>query len=127
MNAGTWAADSYGRGDNGMMFGNHFGMMSGGFDGFGPMSLLTISVLSMFFFLAVLWWFIAILIINTFGVLELAYLIFFAKVWNLGGKKKEMAQGTQATPAHDHMSSPTHAHAENHSQTHESKEGMEQK
>jgi hypothetical protein len=145
MNAGTWAADSYGRGDNGMMFGNHFGMMSGGFDGFGPMSLLTISVLSMFFFLAVLWalaikgyalwhaakrnekwWFIAILIINTFGVLELAYLIFFAKVWNLGGKKKEMAQGTQATPAHDHMSSPTHAHAENHSQTHESKEGMEQ-
>lgn len=27
------------------------------------------------------WWFIAILVINTLGILELVYLIFFAKVW----------------------------------------------
>lgn len=27
------------------------------------------------------WWFIALLVINTLGILELVYLIFFAKVW----------------------------------------------
>lgn len=27
------------------------------------------------------WWFIALLFINTMGILELVYLIFFAKVW----------------------------------------------
>lgn len=31
------------------------------------------------------WWFIALLIINTVGILEVAYLIFVAKKWRLGG------------------------------------------
>ncbi len=35
------------------------------------------------------WWFIAILIINTVGILEVAYLIFVAKKWRLGGDKEE--------------------------------------
>ncbi len=30
------------------------------------------------------WWFIALLLINTLGILELVYLIFFAKVWGKG-------------------------------------------
>ncbi len=35
------------------------------------------------------WWFIAILIINTIGILEIVYLVFFAKKWRLGGNKEE--------------------------------------
>lgn len=87
------------------MFGQFNG---GGFDMFGPTSLLTISVLSVLFFLALLWtiavkgyalwhaakrnekwWFIALLIINTFGILEVVYLVFFAKIWTRGEKKHE--------------------------------------
>ena len=30
------------------------------------------------------WWFVALLLINTMGILELVYLIFFAKVWGKG-------------------------------------------
>lgn len=147
MNAGTWAADGYGRG-HGIMAGSHFGMMNGGFDGFGPMSLFTISVLSVFFFLAVIWslaikgyalwhaakrnekwWFIAILIINTFGILELAYLIFFAKVWSLGGKNKSAAQGANSTSGAATNAAPAASanHAHSHTETHESKESAEQK
>jgi hypothetical protein len=36
------------------------------------------------------WWFVALLLINTMGILELVYLIFFAKVW---GKGKEIGGG----------------------------------
>ena len=35
------------------------------------------------------WWFIALLIINTMGLLELIYLIFVAKVWFRGCCKKK--------------------------------------
>jgi methionyl-tRNA synthetase len=30
------------------------------------------------------WWFVALLLINTIGILELVYLVFFAKVWGIG-------------------------------------------
>ena len=77
---------------------------------FGPGALLGISLLGGLFILLVLislalkgfalwhaakrgekWWFVALLLINTMGLLELAYLIFFAKVWGIGcckGKSK---------------------------------------
>lgn len=108
MQSGNWMMNEYGRGFHGSAFGNQFG---GGFDGFGPVSLFTISVLSVLFFLALLWtiaikgyalwhaakrnekwWFIALLVVNTFGILELVYLFFFAKVFGRGdkGDKKEM-------------------------------------
>jgi len=106
--AGTWMMDGIGRGEyRGGMWSNHMGGFGGDFDMFGPMSLITISILSVLFFLAVIWtvaikgyalwhaakrgekwWFIALLVINTFGILELAYLIFVAKIWAFGGKKK---------------------------------------
>jgi hypothetical protein len=109
MNTGTWMMNGYSRGHDGMMFGNHYYGMGGDFDMFGPMSLITISIFSILFILAMLWaiaikgyalwqaakrgekwWFIALLIINTFGILELAYLFFVAKVWSFGGKKKDV-------------------------------------
>jgi hypothetical protein len=31
------------------------------------------------------WWFIIILVLNTLGILELIYLIFIVKKWNIGG------------------------------------------
>ena len=36
------------------------------------------------------WWFIALLIINTLGILEIIYIVFFVKKYhkNLGGHKK---------------------------------------
>jgi methionyl-tRNA synthetase len=70
---------------------------------FGPGALFGMSLLGGLFLLLVLaslvlkgfalwhsakrgekWWFIALLLINTMGLLELAYLIFFAKVWGRG-------------------------------------------
>lgn len=67
---------------------------------FGPGAILGMSLLGGLFILLVLislalkgfalwhaskrgekWWFVALLLINTMGILELVYLIFFAKVW----------------------------------------------
>lgn len=107
--AGTWMVDSVGRGGyRGDMWSNHMGGFGGDFDMFGPTSLITISIFSILFFLAILWtvaikgyalwhaakrgekwWFIALLVINTFGILEIAYLVFVAKLGIFGGKKKE--------------------------------------
>lgn len=68
--------------------------------GFGPGALIGMSLLGGLFLIVVLlslalkgfalwhaarrnekWWFIALLFINTLGIIELVYLIFFAKVW----------------------------------------------
>ena len=37
------------------------------------------------------WWFIAILIINTAGILEIVYLVFFVKKWHRKFAKKDQA------------------------------------
>ena len=86
------------------MYGNYYGgHYPGGFgteNFFSPGWLLGMSLLGGLFLLLVLvslvlkgfalwhaakrnekWWFIALLVINTAGILELVYLIFFAKVW----------------------------------------------
>ncbi len=48
------------------------------------------------------WWFIALLLINTLGLLELVYLIFIAKIWFRGAlapaPKKEDSGDKSATP-----------------------------
>jgi len=46
------------------------------------------------------WWFIAILIINTIGILELVYLIFIIKKWPriYGGKKADTSSTPSSTP-----------------------------
>jgi methionyl-tRNA synthetase len=98
LNGGMWMMEKYGRG------GYHGGMWSDQFGGdygfFGPISLITFSIFSILAFLAVIWavaikgyslwhaaqrkekwWFIALLVINTFGILEIIYLLFFAKIW----------------------------------------------
>jgi hypothetical protein len=106
---GTWMIEQMGRGGyRGGVWSSHMNGMGGDFDMFGPMSLVTISVFSILFFLAILWtiaikgyalwqaakrgekwWFIALLVINTFGILEIAYLVFIAKIGIFTGKKKE--------------------------------------
>ncbi len=82
-----------GRGFGGAIAGNSF----------GPGWLLGMSLLGGVFLLVVLislalkgfalwhaakrgekWWFVALLIINTLGILELVYIVFFAKVWGKG-------------------------------------------
>lgn len=115
MYTGTWMMDGVGRGGRGM-WSNH---MSGDFDMFGPVSLITLSAVSILFFLALLWaiaikgyalwhaakrnekwWFIALLVINTFGILEIVYLIFFAKVWGSSMAKKDgVSAPVTSTPA----------------------------
>lgn len=78
--------------------------------GFGSGALIGMSLLGVLFLIVVLfslalkgfalwhaarrnekWWFIALLFINTLGIFELVYLIFFAKVWfkNCCGKRCE--------------------------------------
>ena len=117
--AGTWMMDGIGRGGyRGDMLSNHMGGFGGDFDMFGPTSLITISIFSILFFLAILWtvaikgyalwhaakrgerwWFIALLVINTFGILEIAYLVFVAKLGIFGGKKKEEIKASSASHA----------------------------
>lgn len=96
-------------GYSGGMWSDRMNGIGGDFDMFGPMSLITISIFSVLFFLAILWtvaikgyalwhaakrnekwWFIALLVVNTFGILEIAYLIFVAKIGLFSGKKKEI-------------------------------------
>lgn len=43
-----------------------------------------------------MWWFIALLVLNTVGILELIYIIFIAKKWNVGAKSATM--GTNDVP-----------------------------
>lgn len=116
--------DGVGRGGyRGGMWSNHMGGFGGDFDMFGPMSLITISIFSILFFLAILWtiaikgyalwhaakrgekwWFIALLVINTFGILEIAYLVFVAKIWVFGAKKKSVdAEKKEMHPDHGHV------------------------
>jgi len=47
------------------------------------------------------WWFIALLVINTMGILELVYLIFFAKV-SFGQKKNERVEHDGHNSHHNH-------------------------
>ena len=119
--------DGMGRGGRGGMWSSH---MSGDFDMFGPVSLITLSAVSKLFFLALIWtiaikgyalwhaakrnekwWFIALLVINTFGILELVYLIFYAKVWGSSLRKKESTSTSTAPAASSaSTSSGTNAH-----------------
>ena len=59
------------------------------------------------------WWFIALLFINTLGLLELAYLIFVAKVWFnrkcCEGMKCECEEENPSSHEHHHHSHP-HIH-----------------
>lgn len=131
----NWMMDGYSRG--GMWHG-----MNGGFDGFGPVSLLTISVFSVFAVLALIWaigikgyslwtaakrgdkwWFIALLIINTFGLLEVIYLIFFAKI---GVKDKLNKVSNSVAAATSGSSNATHGHAA-HAHTHSHEMGSDKK
>lgn len=112
MHGNMWMVDGIGRGGRGMWAGH----MGGDFDMFGPVSLITVSIFSVLFLLAVIWtvaikgyalwtaskrnekwWFIALLIINTFGILEIVYLVFFAKLW--GKKAKDSAEVGNKTHA----------------------------
>lgn len=134
QHAGTWMVDSYARGGGrGGMWSNHMG---GDFDMFGPVSLLTISAFSILLFIALLWtvaikgyalwhaakraekwWFIALLVINTFGILELVYLIFFAKLWPKKGDKGAVLEKVQP-PTSDHSQEKQHTHSSNESHSH---------
>ena len=98
-----------GRGFGGAVAGNSF----------GPGWFLGMSLLGGLFLLLVLvslaikgfalwhaakrgekWWFIALLLINTLGLLELVYLVFFAKVWFQGCCKGMMGNKTCAHCSH---------------------------
>jgi hypothetical protein len=118
--AGTWMMDGVGRGGyRGGMWSSHMGGFGGDFDMFGPMSLITISIFSILFFLAILWtvaikgyalwyaakrgekwWFIALLVINTFGILEIAYLVFVAKIGIFSGKRKSVEDVKASSASH---------------------------
>lgn len=89
--------DGYKRGYHGGMWSSEF---NSDYGFFGPISLITFSLFTLLSILAIIWtiaikgyslwhaaqrkekwWFIALLVINTFGLLEIIYLLFFAKVW----------------------------------------------
>lgn len=94
---------------NNLYYPGRFGGLEAGFNqgsGFGPGWFFAAALFGGLFIVLVLislalkgyalwhaakrnekWWFIALLFINTLGILELVYLIFFAKV--LFNKKKE--------------------------------------
>jgi methionyl-tRNA synthetase len=121
---GTWMMEHMGRGGyRGGMWSNHMSGFGGDFDMFGPVSLITISIFSILFFLAILWtvaikgyalwhaakrnekwWFIALLVINTFGILEIVYLVFVAKPTVFGGKNK-VVNAEKKEDAKNHVTS----------------------
>ena len=133
----------YGRGFGGGMWPNH--MMGyggyGSYSSYGHMSFLALILFSILALIAVIWavgikgyalwhaakrnekwWFIALLIINTFGLFELVYLIFFAKVWP--GKaaqkveeKKDQSVAEHAHAGHTHTDHSHAGHNEHHSDT----------
>ncbi len=107
----------------------------GGFDsfwgGFGPIGMFTLSIffiIGLVLFLALValkgyslwtaakrnekWWFIALLLINTCGILELVYMIWFAKVW-FQPKNKMHHNGTH------------HANGEHHDKSDEKNEPVQ--
>ena len=86
---------------------NNFGY-PGHYQSFGPGAIVGMTILGILFAVLLVvviflkgfalwhaakrgekWWFIALLIINTMGLLELAYLVFVAKVWFRGCCKKK--------------------------------------
>ena len=54
------------------------------------------------------WWFVALLIINTAGILELIYLIFFAKVLLRDRMKNAPSLESDPAPKHSHSSDSSH-------------------
>ncbi|MDE2188346.1 MAG: hypothetical protein KGJ35_01300 [Patescibacteria group bacterium] len=80
---------------------NHFGYQTSasqfwGLLGFGSIGLIVIILLALWLICTIMlkayamwhaakrdevWWFIALLLINTLGILELVYIIFFLKKW----------------------------------------------
>lgn len=131
MNSGKWMMGEYSRGFSGDMWPRHMG----GYDGFGPVSLLTLSVFSIIALIAVLWavsikgyalwhaakrnekwWFIALLVINTFGLFELVYILFFAKVWprksaeKIENNDQKAAEQHSGASHHEHHTGTTHEH-----------------
>lgn len=86
---------------NNLYEGRHFGVLDNGFNSwfFSPAAIIGLSVigfiLAVWFMISIAlkgyalwtaakrhekWWFIALLVINTMGILELIYLLFIAKV-----------------------------------------------
>lgn len=97
LTGGMWMMDRYDRGYHGGMLSSEF---NSDYGFFGPISLITFSFFTLMTILAIIWtivikgyslwhaaqrkekwWFIALLVINTFGLLEIIYLLFFAKIW----------------------------------------------
>lgn len=130
-----------------------------GFDGFGmhdlgPQSLLSFSLLALCAVLALAWvigikgyalwtaaqrkekwWFIALLIINTFGLLEIVYLMFFAKKFAMGklsntsdrdGKPTVEASAQASTSTTETVRTTEHHSHSAHPHHSEHKTGIEQ-
>jgi len=57
-----------------------------------------------------IWWFVALMIFNTLGILELIYIVFFLKKWP--GKADE-TQHSHVTH-HEHHDGPAHNHDHTH-------------
>ena len=121
-------------------FGNGFG---GGFDSwnFGPGVFLGLSILGLilavWFIISLFlkgyalwvaakrnekWWFIALLVINTMGILELIYLVFIAKA-SFGRDLLNLDHGHNHN--HDHGHEHDHEHGNNHNHQHEKVEESE--
>ncbi|HEY1037693.1 MAG TPA: DUF5652 family protein, partial [Candidatus Paceibacterota bacterium] len=107
----------------------------GGYDlwDIGPHALFNVSVFTGIFLIALLWtiaikgyalwtaarrnekwWFIALLVVNTFGLLELAYLLFFAKKVDL----KNGIVNPDLPPAKPEAKDGLHAHSSSHEREH---------
>ena len=89
-----------------------WGPASAPFAGFGFLSILGVFILGILFLVVIalkgyaLWnaakrdekaWFVALLILNTAGILELVYLIFIVKKWHKGAKSGTI--GANESPA----------------------------
>ncbi len=103
----------------------HFGRGGADFFDFGPTALLSFSLITVLFVIALVWtivvkgyalwtaakrnekwWFVALLVINTFGILELAYLIFVARKFDKVRDAKEAKEGDSKHKAeHGHYAS----------------------
>jgi ABC-type nickel/cobalt efflux system permease component RcnA len=148
MYGNSWMGSGFGQGYGG---GYHHGMWAnygGGYDSFmsfGSTSLFVLGIYSVLFVLAILWaigikgyalwhaakrnekwWFIALLIINTFGLLELIYLFFIAKIWTRekmavkdSKEINDMHQNSQNANTHQGGQSTSHEHNHNHHHNHD--------
>jgi hypothetical protein len=117
---------------------------------FGPFTILAFSILAIIGILLLIWtiaikgyalwtaaqrkekwWFIALLIINTVGILEVVYLIFVAKKWRFGRKEREGdkvgdsggSARSESGVVHEH----DHAHKGGHEHSHERSNDIEKK